>query len=349
MAAVSFLRFVANGSVQCSIVAAKTRVAPLKFISIPRLELQAALIAVRLANTVTDALSYKISRKFFWTDSRDVLCWLNSDHRRYTQFVAFRVSEILESTEVNEWHWVPSKMNVADDGTKWSSSPDLTPKGRWFTGPDFLRRCEAEWPQQPTKASSTEEELRPNLHAFHSHYEPVIESSRFSSWKRLINVAALVTRFVNNCRQKLHGGMTTTGLLTEDELILAEAYLLRSAQRDGYPEEISTLEKPKHNSNSLSAVPKHSSLFQLSPWLDNQGIMRMRTRVAACDYATEDAKKPIILPSDHPITDLIIMYYHQRFHHQNHESVINELRQKYYIPRIRAVYNKTIYPSHVHR
>lgn len=137
MSAVAFLRFNKDETIGCNIVASKTRVAPLKFVSIPRLELQAAVVGARLANTITDALSVKISRKYYWTDSRDVLCWLNSDHRRYSQFVAFRVSEILETTEANQWHWVPSKMNVADDGTKWSSTPDLTPHSRWFVGPEL--------------------------------------------------------------------------------------------------------------------------------------------------------------------------------------------------------------------
>lgn len=138
MSAVTFLRFIRNGIVECRIVAAKTRVAPLKFVSIPRLELQAAVIGARLACTIADSLSITISSKYYWTDSRDVLCWLNSDHRRYTQYVAFRVSEILETTDANEWRWLPSKMNVADDGTKWNTSPDLTTQSRWFVGPEFL-------------------------------------------------------------------------------------------------------------------------------------------------------------------------------------------------------------------
>ncbi|XP_053690937.1 uncharacterized protein LOC128739468 [Sabethes cyaneus] len=128
MAAVCFLRFVKNGIHHCSLVTSKTRVAPLKLTSIPRLELQAAVIGTRLGHTIIETLPVKITKKFFWTDSRDVLCWLNSDHRRYTQFVGFRVTEILEATEVHEWRYVPSKLNVADDGTKWDSRPDLSPQ-----------------------------------------------------------------------------------------------------------------------------------------------------------------------------------------------------------------------------
>ncbi|XP_029719406.2 uncharacterized protein LOC109431964 [Aedes albopictus] len=344
MAAVAFLRFVKNGTVECRIVAAKTRVAPLKFVSIPRLELQAAVIGARLANTIADSLTVNISRKYYWTDSRDVLCWLHSDHRRYTQFVAFRVSEILETTEANQWYWVPSKMNVADDGTKWTSRPDLTAVSRWFVGPDFLQRPETNWPQQPKKSRSTEEELRPRLIANHTVCEPVINPCNFTSWKRMLNITSYVLRFTANCRRKLRRESTTTGQLTTPELVSAEAYLLRTAQREGYPDEVTILEKSR-------TIPKQSSLYQLTPWIDSKGLMRMRTRIAACHYATEDAKKPIILPRDHPTTNMIIMHYHCQFHHQNHETVVNELRQRFNIPHIRVAYAKrglqhTRDPSH---
>ncbi|XP_062715269.1 uncharacterized protein LOC115260558 [Aedes albopictus] len=137
-AAVCYLRFVNKGSASCSIVAAKCRVAPLKFTSIPRLELEAAVVGARLSHTVQKALSFKIHRKLYWSDSRDVLCWINSDHRRYSPYVGHRISEILETSEMNEWRWVPSKQNPADDATKWNTLPELMPKDRWFTGADFL-------------------------------------------------------------------------------------------------------------------------------------------------------------------------------------------------------------------
>ncbi|XP_065076503.1 uncharacterized protein LOC135700040 [Ochlerotatus camptorhynchus] len=117
-AAVCYFRFEEDDQIECSLIGAKSRVAPLKFVSIPRLELQAGVIGARLAKAVEQGHSYNITKRFFWTDARDVLCWLNSDHRRYSQFVAFRVSELLETTDVAEWRWVPTKLNVADKATK---------------------------------------------------------------------------------------------------------------------------------------------------------------------------------------------------------------------------------------
>ncbi|XP_055528075.1 uncharacterized protein LOC129720610 [Wyeomyia smithii] len=102
-AAVCYFRFEEHNQIECALIGAKSRVAPLKFVSIPRLELQAAVVGARLAHSIQLGHTYKISKRYFWTDARDILCWLNSDHRRYSPYVAFRVSELLETTELSEW------------------------------------------------------------------------------------------------------------------------------------------------------------------------------------------------------------------------------------------------------
>ncbi|XP_055542975.1 uncharacterized protein LOC129728551 [Wyeomyia smithii] len=162
-AAVSYLRFEENNRIHCALLSAKTRVAPLKFVSIPRLELQAAVVGTRLANSLQESHTIKITRRYFWTDARDVMCWLHSDHRRYSQFVAYRVGELLESTNLSEWRWVPSKLNVADEGTKWQRLPDLSSSSRWFQGPAFLWKSQAKWPVTPSEFETTTEEIRSNL------------------------------------------------------------------------------------------------------------------------------------------------------------------------------------------
>ncbi|XP_062714227.1 uncharacterized protein LOC134290998 [Aedes albopictus] len=341
MAAACYLRFTYEDIVECCIVAAKTRVAPLKFLSIPRMELQAALLGARLARTVSEALTIQISRRIFWSDSQDVLCWIKSDHRRYSPFVAFRISEILELTEIIEWRYVPTDQNVADDGTKWKGLPDLKPRARWFSGPQFLHLPEEEWPRTSRGSTSTELELRPSAMTHFVAPNPLVNVNDFSSWRRLARVVALVHRFSNNCKQKHLKKPTMSGPITSQEITMAEAYLFRQAQLESYPDEVALLQRSRHDQKlTRTPLPKTSSLHQKSPWLDQNRVMRMRGRIANCDYATEDAKHPVILPRDHPTTKLIIAHFHQRFHHQNHETVINEVRQKFSIPQLRSTYAK---------
>lgn len=340
-AAVAFLRFDYNGSTKCSIVASKARVAPLKFLSIPRLELQGAVLGARLAQTIITSLSLRITRRVYWTDSRDVLHWINSDHRRYSQFVAFRVSEILETSEPEEWRWVPTRLNAADDGTKWDGTPDLTSESRWFTGPDFLWFPETKWPETPCLRSPVTTELRPHLMVHRTgpcgSFIPVGD---FSNWKRLRNVMAFVLRYISNLQLKAKRRQSYLGPLTMMELRKSEDFLFRLAQQEGFPDEITILQQARSTA-SVKSLPKSSSLYRLTPCLDEQGVLRMRSRIGGCQFVGDDTKQPIILPRDHHITMLVIMHYHQRYHHCNHETVVNELRQKFHIPRIRVAFNKT--------
>ncbi|XP_055632708.1 uncharacterized protein LOC129773155 [Toxorhynchites rutilus septentrionalis] len=228
---------------------------------------------------------------------KNFLSWINSDHRRYSTFVAFRVSEILDATEAADWHWVPSKQNVADDGTKWETQPDLSSKSRWFRGPDFLYRSEAEWPKSSSKSMRTDNELRSSLMIHHLSPDSVINVADFSSWKRLNNVVAYVHRFIENCRRRRTKQSIESGPLSREELYASEGFLFRLAQREGYNEEVVLLTANCKNTSD-NVLPKSSRLYKLLPRLDERGVMRMRSRIAACQYATEDAKSPVILPND---------------------------------------------------
>ncbi|XP_053686981.1 uncharacterized protein LOC128736523 [Sabethes cyaneus] len=339
MAAVVYLRFEESGEVECTMIAAKTRVAPLKYMSIPRLELQAAIIGTRLAESVTAGLTVIPSKRFFWSDSRNVLCWLRSDQRRYSPFVAARVSEILEVTEIHDWKWVPTKCNVADDGTRWKRQPDMNSNGRWYKGPEFLWKGVTEWPEMPFNDSATEEELRPSV-LFHTLVmEPLISAHKYCSWKKLIRVTACVFRIVSNWKLRLQKQSINCSPFTSEELKRAEQYNLRLAQHDVYSDEIAILEKGR-KSNQPTKIPKNSVLFKYSPILDDNGVLRMQGRAKECKFLDIDEKYPIILPVDHPVTRLLIISYRQKFHHRNFETAINEMRQRFAIARLRVAFKK---------
>ncbi|XP_045779881.1 uncharacterized protein LOC123877305 [Maniola jurtina] len=114
-------------------------------ISIPRLELQAALLGTRLAATIEREMDLRVQKKAYWTDSSTVLQWIKSDPRKFKTFVAHRLAEIEESTNVGEWRWVPTKENPADDATRGTPN-DFDQAARWFQGPSFLRKNADEWP-----------------------------------------------------------------------------------------------------------------------------------------------------------------------------------------------------------
>ncbi|XP_062713237.1 uncharacterized protein LOC134290188 [Aedes albopictus] len=339
-AAVAYLRFDENRSVECAFVTAKTRVAPLKYISIPRLELQAAVVGTRLAKCIGETHRITVQKRFFWTDSMDVLCWLRTDHRRYSKFVGARVGEILEDTAISEWLWVPTKLNVADEGTKWQKFPDLSSSSRWFRGPDFMWQQMSAWPAQPAYHGETITERNASINV-HNTREPIFNFANYSNWRKLLRITAYVLRFTTNLRAYLQRRSPSNGILKQSELIEAERYIYRQVQLDAYGEEIALLRSSKDAEGRTTAtIPRSSSLYKLSPFLDDHGVLRTEGRAAGCKFIDPDAVHTILLPREHPITTLIIRFTHERYHHLNHETIVNELRQVYRIPKLRSVCNK---------
>ena len=344
-AAVAYLRLQTHSDTRCVLVGSKTRVAPQKMLSIPRLELQAAVLGIRLAKNMCDQHSIAITERFFWSDSRTVLCWLNSDHRRYRQFVAFRIGEILEDSSLKEWHWISTKMNVADEATKWTKKPELSSDSRWFTGPDFLRENMQCWPikdEIPTNVIDDSEEVRPHLVVITQPQQFFLNTDRFSNWQRLLKATAYVLRFIFNAKAKVNKSKRVLGVLKHDELQKAEYIIYKEAQRDSFPEELATLEKNESLTlENKRQLQKSSPLYKLSPYVDLHKVLRMHGRVDAAHNLEYDTKRPIILSKNHPVTYLIVMYYHRRYHHHNHETTVNEIRQKYVIPNLRNVLKRT--------
>ncbi|XP_058817188.1 uncharacterized protein LOC131680495 [Topomyia yanbarensis] len=339
-AAVIYLRFRQGDIIECAQVGAKTKVALQKFLSIPRSELQAAVIGMRLAETITKSLSFEVIKRFFWTDSRDVIYWLNSDHRRYSQFVAFRVSEILDATNADEWYWIGTKLNVADEGTKWKGTPNLDASSRWFRGPEFLWFPEREWPKSPKLVeSSTVEELRPHLLLHVASCEPVIEPLDFPGWKILLRRVAYVLRYIGNLKRSVKKKNLICGPLIKQEFVKAEYYLFRLAQSFAYADEIAILMRNRSLEGPKREISRNSALFNKCVVLDENDVLRIRGRAQNSPFILHDAANPIVLPRDHHITRLIIADVHNRFNHQNHQTIINELRQRYRIPRLKATYN----------
>lgn len=128
--------------------AAKKRVAPIKQLTIPRLELQAAVLASRLAKSIQEESRLHFTDVKFFTDSTITSAWIGNSSRSFKPFVSSRVGEIQSTTDPNQWNHIPSEDNFADDLSQGIRVNEL--QGRWINGPQFLRLPEDQWPIQQT-------------------------------------------------------------------------------------------------------------------------------------------------------------------------------------------------------
>ena len=137
--AVSYLRFLDDkDAVHCSFVMGKARTALLNTVTIPRLELSAAVVALRLDKIIQKEIDIPVDESLFWTDSMCVISYIRNNDKRFHTFVANRIAIIQDATSPSQWRYVNSEGNPADDASRGLTLDSIIFKNRWINGPDFL-------------------------------------------------------------------------------------------------------------------------------------------------------------------------------------------------------------------
>ena len=333
---VVYLRVLTPDGYRCSLVTARTRVAPIKFVSLPRLELLSSLLCARLAESVRSALGLQLKQVFCHTDSMVSLDWIKGDPLLYKTFVANRVSEIQGLVPSQQWYHCPGICNPADIASRGLSGDDIASSSLWFNGPTWLHQYES----FPVEAKLTltrpiainmEYKATSCLTAVSIPPSALFDFSKFSLFYKVIRLVAWVKRFVNNC--KLAPSQRQSGPLTSDELADAKLSMWRCVQREIYNTEIERL-------NRNVSLLKGSPLLKLSPFIDSQGLLRVGGRLQNSDLYY-DAKHPLILPNCH-MSKLLIRFSHIYLKHAGVETLLTFLREKYYIVGVRKMAKLTV-------
>lgn len=331
-AATAYFRFEGDESaVHVAQVMAKAKVAPIKPLTMPNMELQGAVLGKRLKETIVEMHpGMRIGRIFFLSDSECVLHWIWSDHFKFTPFVGARVSEILDGTSADDWYHVGTADNVADDATRSRDVDVGNIETRWYRGPEFLRLPFESWPISQEKRKIV---LLHNIDT--SAYErSIIDDIKphfKSRWNSLVNVTAFIRRGIQKLCKRPSSG---TEFISVTEFERAELAIFRRVQREAFPDEMRALE-------SGEQVSAASKIAKFCPFLDECGVIRMssRSQLAKMSYV---ARNPVVLPKHHEYVDLMILRQHQINKHFGEDRTIADLRERVWIIDIRAAVRRVI-------
>ncbi|GFW60110.1 integrase catalytic domain-containing protein [Trichonephila clavipes] len=244
-AAVVYIKcFNESGQSQTRLLCSKSRVAPLKTLTIPRLELSAALLLSRLVKKVVPILQLSIHKIWMWTDSTIALAWIKTEPHKLKTFVSNRVAEIQALSKDYHWKHVSSKNNPADLISRGCNVDELLKNEMWFSGPD-LQTDEYE-DNQLFPDPSYRDELKCAVTLSMTECSSNFYDELFNvtnNFIKLIRIFSFIFRFINNIKAK--ESCNKEKYLTADEVKRSTEFLAKIAQLSEFKAEIDALKKVK--------------------------------------------------------------------------------------------------------
>ncbi|XP_029159529.1 uncharacterized protein LOC114931579 [Nylanderia fulva] len=332
-AAVVYIRNAATEKTSINLLMAKSKVAPVKQVSLPRLELCATALLTTLMLHVRTTLGLAATPVHLWSDSKVTLHWIRGHCTRWKTFVANRVSQIQTLLPDAHWRHVAGRENPADCASRGVTPEDLRNHKLWWTGPTWLSGDEAAWPG--ANIDVPEDDLPEQRVTSLVVKAPVTTEPdlllRFPTLQRLLRVTAWCRRWLNPVRRDARPGRP----LQPDELDSALFRWLRVVQALHFPTDVAA-------ASAGRTTPPQSHLVKLSPFLDDQGVLRVGGRLKNSQLPL-DEKHPMIIPAASWLTRLVIDSCHRRTLHGGVQPTLGLLRLRFWVPRGRTAVKQQLH------
>ncbi|UYV75610.1 hypothetical protein LAZ67_13000736, partial [Cordylochernes scorpioides] len=308
-AAAAFLRCPENKGVSVQLLMAKSRLGPLKKTTIPRMELLACMLGVRLGRYITESLNLAAEPVYYWTDSTTALSWIKTN-RQWGTFVNNRVKEICNTSGPNKWFYVPGSLNPADLPSRGCSVLQLK-RTRWWEGPEWLKQPQDHWPKQLFHSDRTLVNLeidRQVLVTTHVRTEVMPWFERFSNFTKIVRINAWIRRFIRNTQKLSPLGMHSLQL---SELEDAEKGIWKTGQQQVFSSRGDSI-------NGLMIIR------------DDFGLIRIKSKLIERDDEYS-FRYPILLPTKHHVVTCLIREFHLKHCHTGVQILSAKLRENYWI------------------
>lgn len=313
-----------SSSIKTSLFCAKSRVAPTKSVSLPRMELCAAQLCAQLVHRVLEIVSgdIKIDRLYYWCDSTIVLSWISSPAYQWKTFVANRVANIQEISDPNDWHHVRTKQNPADLVSRGTTPDGLCNSELWFKGPEFLMNKCIVSSKVPLNINDVPEKKTEKISLVSSNIEKdIIESLKFhNSYLKTLRIIAYCRRFILAVTKKSQPPSSNT--ITADEYESSLITCVKIVQKGHYGQELKSL-------LGDGSVSTRSKILSLTPFIDDSKVIRVGGRLQNSVMPFR-SKHPIVVPKNHPFTIAIINHYHLKYFHAGPQALLAAVRQTFW-------------------
>jgi hypothetical protein len=315
------------GNIHVSLLCSKSRVTPPKQQTIARLELCAATLMSKLLIKIKEALNFSIENVTLWIDSIVALFWIAAEPSTLSVFCGNRVAVCQENSDGCRWRHCISSDMPADVLSRGLPPDEIADCRIWWNGPEFLKNPEPQWPETMLEINAKEKEMHKSemKRVFvSSRPDPLMRiiETRFSSMQKVINTFTYLRRiaFAEDYRLPL----------TLEEMELATLFIVRYLQKHFFAAEFKYFLRKMKDPKSPEKFPSKSSLHQLTPFMNEKGVICVGGRIAASPELTIQQKHPMILPRCH-FSKLIIRYLHQKFLHPGNAAMLSFVRENYWI------------------